>query len=155
VRLKTAAAGLVVGAVLVGGVATFGPKLEGLGGVSSSYTMSKPKVRRLPTDPHKYLTIVQVCYWPSDSGQQVRASWALGSAIQLDLIGKHFTCRDPYGKSATLEAGARAMIGWEVTAGVVGNFQARITVNGRQAMYYDGPQGKLKLDCYVGTPPCN
>lgn len=140
----------------VGGLAVTTGRLPvpGLKPRSSTSDMASPRTLTKPKDDNKAVVVIQMCMQPSEPGQKVNIPWALGSEPQLESLNEPLICTIPWGKSATLKRGDRAMVGWQLMGGTVSKFQARITVNNRQAVWYSGPINQYKIECIIGEDRC-
>jgi hypothetical protein len=121
---------------------------------SSSQEMAKPRKLKVPDEQDRAVVAIQVCWYPSTGNQMLLVPWSLGTEPQQDVVGPPLTCQTPWMRSAKVRRGDRIMVGWILSTGTISKFQARVTVNNRQAMYALDAQNRLKLECVAGVPPC-
>lgn len=125
------------------------------GQTSSSREMAKPRKVKVPAaNTDEAVAVIQVCFFPSWSGQRVTVPWALGTDTQYATAAAPLTCQTPWARSSKVRRGDTLMVGWVLEKGPVSKFKARITINNRQAMDTTDTIDRMKLTCVAGTPPC-
>jgi hypothetical protein len=151
VKVATALATTVVGAVILGGAYVVSDRVTRQ--PNTTMTMPKPKrvVNRIPGDDRVY-AIIQLCWRPGRIAGTVH--FQLGPLERVEAAGD-MDCRDPWQRKGLVKAGDRLVVGWAVDPhSALRMVHYRITVDNIQRMDGEDMASSKTYACIVGKPPC-